>query len=129
MTNRAAYKAAGYKIKSQGTADVEASRLAANPKIALRLEQLRRPVVEAVRDDQEINAEWLVDKFKYAADLADETGNAGAYTGAVKEIGKVLDLYPAEKKDINLTNDETTKALMKGRERLAKMRDKRSKKK
>ena len=110
-----AYRAAGYAVtaKTPKTVNECASRLANERKVLTRVEELRAPAVR----DTEITVEYIVRGFKNAVELAEETGNAGAMTGAYKEIGKISDLYPAERQEVNVNNDALTEALRKGRER------------
>jgi phage terminase small subunit len=91
------------------------SELMRNPKITSRLDELRAPVVERTRFD----LEWCLGRQNDAADLAEETGNAGALTGAVREIGKLSDVYPSEKAELTLKGDELAVRLQQGRARLA----------
>lgn len=110
-----AYRAAGYAVTKKTPKSINecASRLANDIKIVSRIEQLRAPAVQAA----EITVEYIVRGFKNAVELAEETGNAGAMTGAYKEIGKISDLYPAERQEVNVNNDALTEALRKGRDR------------
>ena len=90
------------------------SELMRNTKITSRLNQLRIPVIEKTR----YNLAWCLTRQNDAANLAEETGNAGALTGAVREIGKLADVYPAEKSKLEINSDELTLRIQQGRERL-----------
>jgi hypothetical protein len=77
---------------SRKTASEEASKLMARPKIAQRLDELRAPVVNAGR----YSLGQAIEGQERAVELADDTSNAGAMSGAYREIGKMSDLYPRE---------------------------------
>lgn len=98
----------------------EASRLNANPLITSRIEELRAPVVEKVKYD----LEWCLRGQKKAMDLAEETGNAGALTGAVREIGKLGGLYPSDKLDVKVDSNDLVVRLQQGRARVAEEKHK-----
>jgi hypothetical protein len=51
-------------------------------------------------------------------DLAEETGNAGAMSGAAREVGKLGGIYPSEKQELTVKGDLVTR-LQQGRARLA----------
>lgn len=90
-----------------------ASALMSNPKIISRIEELRAPIVKKVRYD----LDWCLKRQNDAANLAEETGNAGALTGAVREIGKLIDVYPVEKSKVELTSDDLVLRIQQGRAR------------
>jgi hypothetical protein len=89
------------------------SELMRNPKITSRIEELRAPVVEETRYD----LRWCLGRQNDAASLAEETGNAGALSGAVREIGKLGGLY-VERVEANISSDLAVR-LQQGRSRLA----------
>jgi phage terminase small subunit len=109
---RLAYNATKMKKK---TINEAASRLMADSKVIARIEELRAPVVKATRYD----LEWCLGRQNDAADLAEMTGNAGALTGAVREIGRLTDVYPSEKAELTLKGDELAVRLQQGRAKLA----------
>jgi phage terminase small subunit len=91
------------------------SALMDNPKIISRIKELRAPVVEETRYD----LKWCLGRQDDATKLAEETGNAGAMTGAVREIGKLGGIYPSEKQELTLKADNLAVRLQQGRARLA----------
>jgi hypothetical protein len=100
---------------SKKTVNEMAARLMKKPKIAARMAALRAPVVEKVKYD----LEWCLRGQKKAMDLAEETGNAGALTGAVREIGKLGGLYPSDKLEVKVNSNELIVRLQQGRARVA----------
>ena len=90
------------------------SELMRNPKITSRLDELRQPVIRKTRYD----LEWCLTRQNDAANLAEETGNAGALTGAVREIGKLADVYPADKLKLDVDTDALVLRIQQGRARL-----------
>jgi hypothetical protein len=79
------------------------------------VEELRAPVVKETRYD----LAWCLKNQGRAMDLAEETGNAGAMTGAVREIGKLGGVYPSEKQELTIKSDDLVVRLQQGRARLA----------
>ena len=98
---------------SKKTINEHASRLMADDKIKARLFELRAPAVGAAL----YSLQWCLDMQRRAADLAEETGNAGAVTGAVREIGKLGGHY-VERVNLNVAGDLAMR-LQQGRARLA----------
>ena len=107
---RAAYP--GGKASKKSVNEMS-SALMDNPKIISRIHELRAPVVEETRYD----LKWCLGRQNDAAALAEETGNAGALTGAVREIGKLGGLY-VERVEANISSDLAVR-LQQGRSRLA----------
>jgi hypothetical protein len=91
-----------------------AAELMRNPKITSRMAELRAPVVAATQYD----LAWCLKAQKSAMDLAEETGNAGAMSGAAREVGKLGGIYPSEKQELTVKGDLVTR-LQQGRARLA----------
>jgi hypothetical protein len=89
------------------------SRLLSNSKVATRIEELRRPAVQKTK----VDLEYVINGQQRAAELADETGNAGAMSSAYKELGKLVDAYPAERKHLTVDADDLTVRIKAGRER------------
>ena len=106
------------KKMAKKTINEEASRLKANPAIAARMEELRAPVVAKTRYD----LAWCLEKQEGAMDLANETGNAGAASGAIREIGKLGGIYPNEKLDVKVDTNDLIVRIQQGRARLAEER-------
>lgn len=92
-----------------------AATLMKKPKIISRMAELRAPVIEKVKYD----LEWCLKKQGSAMDLAEETGNAGAMSGAVREIGKLGGLYPSDKLDVKVDTNDLVVRLQQGRARVA----------
>ena len=71
--------------------DGEASRAAASRKIAVRVEELQAPMKAGLK------AEFseIAENFREARQLAKDTSNAGAMTGAIRELAKISGgIYP-----------------------------------
>jgi hypothetical protein len=83
---------ASYNTKnmSKNSQYIEVNRLLRNPRIARRIEELMLPVHAKTT----VMLDECVTGFRFAAKLAKKTKNAGALTGAVRELGKISDLYP-----------------------------------
>lgn len=80
----------------------EASKLASgNPKVAQRIEQIKAP---AVRNSQ-ITREDILLGLHRATELAEQTAQAGAMVSALRELGKLIDAYPAERKEVQINDD------------------------
>ena len=88
-----------------------ASELMRNPKVTSRIEELRAPVIKKLR----YSYEGQLAKFDNAYNLAEETGNAGAMTGATDKQTKLLDLYPADKLKVDLDADALVVRIQQGR--------------
>ena len=97
---------------SKKTVNEMAARIMKKPKIAARIEELRAPVVKKVQYD----LEWCIKRQNDAVDL-EETGNAGAMSGATREIGKLVDAYPAERSKIEVDGDALVVRIQQGRMR------------
>jgi hypothetical protein len=95
------------------TQNESATRELNKPMVVARIEELRAPVVEETRYD----LKWCLGRQNDAASLAEETGNAGALSGAVREIGKLGGLY-VERVEANISSDLAVR-LQQGRVRLA----------
>jgi phage terminase small subunit len=89
---RAAYKAGKM---SSAAVNVEASRLMANPTVALRVQELRKPVVEAAQYGL---AEAMAEAAE-AMELSRETRQSGAFVAAVSLRAKLSGLM-IDKKEI-----------------------------
>ena len=89
----------------------EASKLASgNPKVAQRIEQIKAP---AVRNSQ-ITREDILSGLHRATELAETTAQAGAMVSALRELGKLIDAYPAERKEVQI-NDDMVNRIQAGR--------------
>ena len=83
------------------------------PKIAARIEELRAPAKAKTL----YTYEGQLKKFENAYDLAEETGNAGAMSGATNYQTKLLDLYPADKVKVDIDASEIVARIHRGRSR------------
>ena len=101
------------------TVNEQASRIFHNHKVVARIEELKAPIIAK----QGITLEYLIEELQTAAALAKETGNAGAITGAVKEMGKLFSLYPVEKKEVSVSVDDITATIHAGRERARRFKE------
>ena len=111
-----AYRDAYNVVKAtKKTVNEKSSKLMAMDKIRTRIAELREPVVKKTRFDME----WCLDRQNDAVDLAEETGNAGALSGAVREISKLGGHYPNEKLDVTMSVDALSLRLQQGRAKLA----------
>tara|TARA_R110000744_G_scaffold143480_2_gene255412 strand:- start:2477 stop:3232 length:756 start_codon:yes stop_codon:yes gene_type:complete len=93
----------------------KASRLMSEDKVRARIEELRAPIVKKLQ----YTYEGQLKKFDKAFDLAEETGNAGAMTGATDKQTKLLDLYPADKLKVDIDADALVVRIQQGRARLS----------
>ena len=106
-----------YDIKTATMKSVNelASRELKKIKIASRIEELRAPVVA----ETQVTLEYCINGQKDAAQLASETGNAAAMTGAYRELGKLADVYPSDKSEVTIRGDELASRLNQGRAKVA----------
>ena len=93
----------------------KAKELMDNVKIAARIKQLKAPAIEA----QQVTLDSLFDGLGRALALAEQTDQPSAMVAAMREMGKLADLYPAEKRE-NRNYDMTQLAdrIQQGRDRL-----------
>lgn len=107
----AAYRNAGYRAKTAGTAEASASKLLRNPKVAAYL--------SALRDADTGSA--ILSRRERLEELTQITRNARkdkAYSpavGAIRELNKMTDEYRAE--SINVTSDVTLFETITGKRR------------
>ena len=79
----------------------EASKLQNNPKITQRVEAIRKPIIKktgVVYDD-------IISGLQRASEIAEQTAQPAAMVSALRELGKLIDAYPAEKKEISINDD------------------------
>lgn len=111
-SNADAYRSV-YKTRTKKQSHEAASRLLADGKIMARIEELRRPAVQKTK----VDLEYVIKGQQRAAELADDTGNAGAMSSAYKELGKLVDAYPAERKHLTVDADDLAVRIKAGRQR------------
>ena len=107
---RMVYDAQGMKPK---TVNEAACRLDAASKIAARIKKLREPSVKRAR----VTLNTIIDHLNDAISMATDEGQASVIVAAARELGKISDLYPAERKDISLNVDSMVAELNAGRQR------------
>ena len=90
----------------------EASLLASNPKVTQRVEQIKAPVINKTQ----IKRDDIIVSLLRAVDLAEQTAQTGAMVSALRELGKLIDAYPAEKKELTVSDDIVAR-LQEGRQR------------
>lgn len=118
-SNSDAYRAFySTKNKTLKTINECASRLRAHHNVVARIEELRAPVVKKVRH----TLETVIEGMDRAVALADDTAQPGAMVAGLKEIGKLIDVYPAEKKDVVLREEQGAR-LSKGRAAARKLHE------
>jgi len=86
------------------TAGENGSRWMADPKVKQRIDQLRAPAVAEGR----YTLLKAIRGQERAVELADDTGAAGAMSGAYREIAKLSDLYPKEGPGVVIDNRTQT---------------------
>ena len=110
MNGTQAYLSVYKSVTKESTAKVCASKLLTNVNLKAYIDSK----IEKAKLSNQLDFEWLVGKFKTVAESLivskkDEDGNehieikdsAGAVS-SLKEIGKLLNHYPAEKKSIEI---------------------------
>lgn len=123
LTYSDAYRAAYDASKSTDKSCNEiSSTLMADIKISSRVDELKAPVVAELRKKLMITRESLLQDLEDAKDAASSTDQIGAVVGAIREQGKMLDIYPAVKRENKNTNVDLVERINKGRERVAKLR-------
>lgn len=98
------------------TVNTKAKQLEQQDKITDRIAELRAPAIEKVG----ITVEYLQIELQRAMQLAHDEGQAGAAVSAIRELGKLTDLYPAEKKAVTVDVNNLASRIQQGRNRLAK---------
>jgi hypothetical protein len=106
---RQAYDAEGMTDKQ---INEEASKLQNNPKITQRVEMIRAPIVEKVQ----VKYDDIISGLQRATSIAEQTAQPAAMVSALRELGKLIDAYPAEKKEITV-NDDMIERIQAGRAR------------
>ena len=96
----------------------EASKLGSHPKITQRVAEIKAPVIAK----SQLNFADIIAGLQKAAELADQTAQAGAMVSAWRELGKLIDAYPAERKEITMT-DDIVERLQRGRLKAAEVID------
>ena len=96
----------------------EASKLGSHPKITQRVAEIKAPVIAK----SQLNFADIITGLQKAAELADQTAQAGAMVSAYRELGKLIDAYPAERKEITMT-DDIVERLQRGRLKAAEVID------
>jgi hypothetical protein len=114
LTKSAAYRMV-YDTKRMTKKSVNecACRLDANVKIISRINELRAPSVKKAR----VTLDGVLDHFDTAIKMATTEKLPNVIVSAAREIGKISDIYPAEKKDVTFRDDAVTAALNAGRQR------------
>tara|TARA_R110000744_G_scaffold240701_3_gene358107 strand:+ start:3227 stop:3649 length:423 start_codon:yes stop_codon:yes gene_type:complete len=111
---RGAYNAGNMKPT---TINNKAKELEQNGKVTGRIKELREPAVIKAK----ITVEYLITELQRSITLAHQEGQAGATVAAIRELGKLIDLYPAEKKSITLDVNNIASRIQQGRQKLAKI--------
>jgi phage terminase small subunit len=111
---RGAYNTA--KMKPT-TVNRKAKELEQNGKIKAMIKDLREPAVIKAK----ITVEYLITELQRSITLAHKEGQAGATVAAIRELGKLIDLYPVEKKAITLDVNNIASRIQQGRQKLAKI--------
>lgn len=90
LTQTEAYKQA-YNVSKMGATTInrEAHELARNPNISARVDELRKPIIEA----HQYTLESYVKRMNEVAEMAFEQGQTAAGVKALENVGKVLGLY------------------------------------
>jgi hypothetical protein len=81
------------------TVNSRASELATNSKITVRISELRQPVIAKLQ----VTQEKVIRGFQEAFEIARETSQPSAMTGAYRVIGKMSELYPAERSKVDMS--------------------------
>ena len=82
---------------SERTAEVEGSKLAKSPEIALRIAELREKVAESADKKFDLTKEKWLDRLEGIAKKAEKAEDFTAATGALTQIGKASAWYAPEK--------------------------------
>ena len=90
----------------------EASKLSSHPKVTQRVAQINAPVINKTQ----VKREDIIVSLQRAVDLAEQTAQTGAMVSALRELGKLIDAYPAEKKELTVSDDIVAR-LQEGRQR------------
>lgn len=116
---RAAYSAAGMK---PGTVNRKAKELIDNGKITARLDELRRPAIEAAQ----MTVEGHLKRLKDLSDAAEKAGQFSAAIKAEENRGKVAGFY-VERKEVrvgeleNASDEELTQKMLTAARQVAEL--------
>jgi hypothetical protein len=99
-----------------------ACELMSDGKISGRVDELKAPVIQKLRDVSLITKEGQLERFDEMIALAITTDQVGAAINALKEQTKIMDLYPAQKNVNTNTNVDLTDRINAGRDRVAKLK-------
>jgi phage terminase small subunit len=107
-----AYRSA-YNTSKMKPASVHrnAKQLRDNTKITSRIQELRAPTIQKTN----ITLEHLIEELRQAIELAKLNKQPAAIVVAVREMGRLLDLYPA-KKSAHVTTFDLVSRIRRGRE-------------
>lgn len=98
MTQADAYRTAYSASKmSAGALHVEASKLLDNPKVSLRVQELKGKLASKALWNREMSVKALVSSFK----VAQGQNNASGMTGAIKELNAMHGFNAPQKLDIS----------------------------
>jgi len=105
MTQADAYRSAySASNMSAGALHVEASKLLANPKLSLRVAELKQKLASKALWSREMSVKALVKAYQ----LAEKGDNPQAMTGAIKEINAMHGFNAPQKLDISADMAVTT---------------------
>jgi hypothetical protein len=88
-----------------------AKKLRDNTKITSRIQELRAPTIQKTN----ITLEHLIEELRQAIELAKLNKQPAAIVVAVREMGRLLDLYPA-KKSAHVTTFDLVSRIRRGRD-------------
>ena len=78
------------------TINRNAKALLDNSKITTRIGEIKQPVLEATR----ITLLEVIDGLRRAIEIAEATNTASAMTAAYRELARLGDLYPVERREV-----------------------------
>lgn len=108
------------KTKRDKSVHDMAHKLLKDPVISQTIKELTRPVIERVQHTRET----VIAGMARAADLAEDVNQIGVIVAAQREIGKLIDVYPAERKEVAVTDVEgQMQRLNKGRAAARRMHE------
>lgn len=101
---RDAYREAGYKTTNDEATDAAASRLLRSVKVADRIAELRKPLIEKA----EVTLEWLLSQAQEILKEARKDGAHAASIAAIKELGVLSGERVETRQNVNRNANDTS---------------------
>lgn len=104
MSQRDAYKAAGFRSTNDNAIDACASRLLSTAKITSRIAELRKPAAKKAR----VTLDWLIEQAQEVLQAAKQDGSHAASIAAIKELGILTGERVETRQNLNQDINDTS---------------------